>query len=419
MVDISKELDKNILNESFSSKRPHLFNDDRTTFKQLKELFTNVFDGKMMKFSKKVPSIDVYLTTRDGDWYVSSYLRPKEEYPIGNAMKLRETEGDGQDAIKQSLDRIVECMKSIDPMLLNRYFANGNNRMHIKLICPPDGCSSFYNGSCFGTYNGIDCFSKGKKIGNDKKTSFELFKILKVCPSLNYEFSEVTPDQLTAIKACNDENEVLKQLINRLSKFIDGLGWGCSIHDYIQDRYSRYLVNKALEYGLDVSRNGSLVSELASRLSGTSSLRPTKSDLVTFAKREGIDVKSDNYKAFLDDVENNAQQTNSDIMLPIEKVLYFALANAACNVLGYASIDPNPKAKKFLHQIASDMFYNCKSIDDCAFDASKLDAMKKALAKICTYKDIAPKEVRVMNNGTPYSIACECEKFDKMHSLIG
>ena len=33
MVDISKELDKKILEESFSSKKSHIFNDDKTTFK--------------------------------------------------------------------------------------------------------------------------------------------------------------------------------------------------------------------------------------------------------------------------------------------------------------------------------------------------------------------------------------------------
>jgi len=110
-----------------------------------------------------------------------------------------------------------------------------------------------------------------------------------------------------AVKNCKDERTVLKQLVDTLSKLVDGIGWGCTIRDYVQDRYSRYLVNKALEHNLDVSKKGALVDELTSRLSGTSALRPTKSDLATFAKREGIDIKSDNYKAFLDDIEQNAE----------------------------------------------------------------------------------------------------------------
>ena len=114
----------------------------------------------------------------------------------------------------------------------------------------------------------------------------------------------------------------------------------------MQDRYSRYLVNKALEHGLDVSKKGAFVDELTSRLSGTSRLRPTKSDLATFAKRESIDIKSDNYKAFLDDIEQSAEATNKDIMSPIENALYFALSNAVNAVLSYIALDPSPKAQK-------------------------------------------------------------------------
>lgn len=203
-----------------------------------------------------------------------------------------------------------------------------------------------------------------------------------------------------------------------MAKLVDGIGWGCTIRDYVQDRYSRYLVNKALEHGLDVSKKGNFVDELTSRLSGTSSLRPTKSDLATFAKREGIDIKSDNYKAFLDDIEQHAEQTSKDILFPIENALYYAVSTAANIVLSYASLDPNPKAKKLAQQIASDLFAVCTSIEECQLDPTKIDAMKKALVKVCAYKDIAPKEVRIVNGGVPYSVACECSKLDKIFKTI-
>ena len=141
---------------------------------------------------------------------------------------------------------------------------------------------------------------------------------------------------------------MLQNILAALGKLIDGIGWGCSLKYYIQDRYARSIVNKALEYGLDVSKNGAFVDELAARLSGTSSSRPTKSDLVTFAKREGIDCKSQEYKDFLDDVESSAEQTSKEIIAPIENVMYYALSKAANNVLAMMALDPNPKAKKLL-----------------------------------------------------------------------
>lgn len=99
MVDIRNEIDKIVLVESFSSKKPHIFNDDKTTFKQLKDLFTSIFDSRVIKFSRKVPKLDAYLTVKDGNWFVSSYLRPEQQYPIGNASKLHESGADSKDAV--------------------------------------------------------------------------------------------------------------------------------------------------------------------------------------------------------------------------------------------------------------------------------------------------------------------------------
>lgn len=73
-------------------------------------------------------------------------------------------------------------------------------------------------------------------------------------------------------------------------------------------------------------------------------------------------------------------------MSPIENAIYYAVSNAANIILGYAALDPNPKAKKLAQQIAGNLFAVCNSIEDCAFDSSKLDAMKKALSKACAYK---------------------------------
>ena len=133
----------------------------------------------------------------------------------------------------------------------------------------------------------------------------------------------------------------------KLQALIDGVGWGCSIDSYIQDKYSRYIINKALEHGLDVSRNSAFVNELVARLSGAK-LRPTKSDLVTFAKREGLDCKSDDYKSFLSDIEANALEMSSEIVAPIENVIWYAVAMALKNLLGYMAVDPNAKTQKFL-----------------------------------------------------------------------
>ena len=75
---------------------------------------------------------------------------------------------------------------------------------------------------------------------------------------------------------------------------------------------------------LDVSRSSEFVVELANRLSNVSGKKPTRSDLVTFAKREGLDCKSDSYKSFISDVEDNAVAANDEIIKPLEDLIIYA-----------------------------------------------------------------------------------------------
>ena len=193
-----------------------------------------------------------------------------------------------------------------DEVFMNKCFANGKNRAHIGLVCPPEGCNGAYGDKCFLVFKGIDCFNdKGKCIGSDEDLGVKFLYKLNSSDSLKQELAQVPIEKIRCMKKCKDEVKVLEEVIAALSKLVDGLGWGCSLKYYIEDKYSRYIINKALEHGLDLSKNGQLANELVSRLSGAG-LRPTKSDLVTFAKREGVDFKSDAYKQFLEDLEATA-----------------------------------------------------------------------------------------------------------------
>ena len=420
MVDIKTELDRKLIEESFSSRRPKLLNNCKTTFKQLKDAFTSLLSNGMLKFTKNVPKADVYLTTTDGNWFVSSYLRPKQKYPIGNAMKLRECDTDDKRAMAEcALNDVVKCLKSIDPVLLNRFFANGSNKLLLSLAFHPCGCQLDGKSKCFIEFKGLDSFSNGKKVGSDEKSGVELYKTLHSSPFLADEFAEITPEQLIAVKRCANGESALGKATKQLAKLVDGLGWNSTVEDYIEDRYSRYLVNKALEHRIDISKNGQLANELVARLSGISDVFPTKSDIATFAKREKIDIRSDAYKAFLDDIESNAADTSASIVSPLEKTVYYVVANAANNILCYAALDQSKDAKKLAREVASELFSIAQSIEDCTFSRDGIDALKKAASKICRYAEVAPRDVIVMNGGTPYRVECALDEAEKIKELVG
>ena len=77
----------------------------------------------------------------------------------------------------------------------------------------------------------------------------------------------------------------------------DGLGWRCTLDQYVDDKYSRHIVNAAMKHGIDVSRDSQFVKSIVRRLAEIAARgKPTKSDLATYA---------------------NAQQTNDEVLGPI------------------------------------------------------------------------------------------------------
>ena len=101
---------------------------------------------------------------------------------------------------------------------------------------------------------------------------------------------------------------------------------------------------------------------------------------------------------------------SNEIISPIEKVICYAVSCVANNVIAMMSVDPNPQAQKLLKSVATSLFDAKQSLDECSFDISSLQDLKKALSKLCAYQDLAPTEVRIMYNRMPYSFACDCKK---------
>lgn len=77
----------------------------------------------------------------------------------------------------------------------------------------------------------------------------------------------------------------------------------------------------ATKSGLDLDRSSDFVSELADRLSAVSGRKPTKSDLITYAKHDGIDFKSEEYKKFIELMDSTIDEVNTQLIRPIENLV--------------------------------------------------------------------------------------------------
>ena len=393
MIDLCKELDQALaLNESAVGKGrvKHIFDDGELTFAEIRDILTKVFSGDL-KMTEKVDGIPVFITYKDGDFCgccsPKDVAKPMAFKKMCNCCKAAEA----REAFSASLDDLALALEKLDPVLLNKYFANGQNFMKCQLVYPLEGKLHDYNGKCFVTFDTLGCYdSNFKEVGQDKESAEALFNELKANDALKQENTEISKPAILKIKSLVNAKKILQKVLAKLNEFINGVGWKCTINDYVLDRYSRYLVNKALEHGLDVSRSSEFVVELANRLSNVSGKKPTRSDLLTFAKREGLDCKSDSYKSFISDVEENAAAANDEIIKPLEDLIIYAGIQLMKCIEGFMAADPSQEAKKALASLDGTI----TSIKEGEYELSpeKIAAFKKNLAKIENYHEMLPAE---------------------------
>lgn len=86
--------------------------------------------------------------------------------------------------------------------------------------------------------------------------------------------------------------------------------------------------------------------ELVDRMSCVSGRRPTKSDLAVFAKRDGIDVKSEQYKKFVKLIDETSDEANQEVIAPLEDLVVYAGTQLMQQLQGYVALDPSATAKK-------------------------------------------------------------------------
>ena len=414
MIDIENIYDDLMLCESFSTPK-YIFDDGDLTFADIRDILTKLFSGGLT-MTEQVDGIDLLITCKDGNVCAA----PAPKY-LKQPMCIKDTccavcskQPENERYVEASLNDISNAIKSLDQMKLNKYFANGKNFMNCRLICP-DTQDQTSDGKCFVVLNGLKCFNdKFKDVGEDKESAEALFNDINQSKCIDQSQFELSQPAILKLKNVCKSKNILAKINAALSQFINGLGWRSTLNDYIQDRYSRYIVNKALKYGVDVSKSSPFVSELASRLSNVSGRKPTKSDLMTFAKRSGIDYKSDAYKNLIDDLESNAEQTNVDIVRPIENLIAYAALMLIRNVEGYMYADRSNAAKKTLSQL--DTSLDDMNESDVKITPQTIQAFKKNLAKIDKYYETMPKTgIAVTYKGKVYKL---CPNFGDAHAIL-
>lgn len=330
-----------------------------------------------------------YITFKNNDFLISpNELGSENSVPLktakANIWKLPKQQ---HPYMEKTLKDIYNTISTID----GNFFENGKNYLKCIMTSPLKDHEKEYDNKFLVVFPEVAQFDAGmNKIDGTPEHASEILNTAKTCPCL----ACMQDEQIAALKRvekCKAQLEVLK---NQLEKMTDGLGWRCSFDQYIEDKYSRYIVNAAMKHGIDVSHNSQFVKTLVKRLAEIAARgKPTKSDLATYAKSDKVDFKSEACRNFLTDIEQNANQTNIEILEPVYKFTKI-LSQIVCNIIKAISLFDASNDVKIINK--------CKALRE---NDTVLD--RKDMSTILKYCDHGPKTKIVGCNGKLYSMTTD------------
>ncbi len=398
MIDI-KSIYKKVLTESKASRLRHLFDDGTMTFDDFRNTFNNVFKGKT-GISRNVKKIPLSITYKDGQYALANDKNSvKEPFTIDKVCQKCKCTGPLKDALTNTISSLMKALDKLDQKDKNSIFANGQNFYSVDVVVPPEKHLADYGNRCFLQRNKVNCYDNTfKNVVEDDDNTNKLAEKLKLDKAIAECGLEVSPETIERLKASTSPDEALKEVLEDLSKIVDGIGYKATVNDYVKEQYAKYIVNNALRQGIDLYANSDFVQELIARLSYISDHRPNRADLITYAKRDGIDFKCPEYKELIDFLEQNAEETNTQIMKPIEDLVLKAGVLLIKCLIGMVAADPRKSAKKLLPELDS-MILSLNQGDE-GLTPDKVHKFRKCMQKLNGYQASIPEEgILIMHNG--------------------
>lgn len=382
----------------------HLFDQGQLTFAEIRDIFKKLFTGKL-SVTEKVDGMNLNVTYKDGQIMASrNKATLKDPMSIKDVEKKFDGKGEIKTAFVKSLKDLQNAFKALDRTDLNKFFANGKNFMSIEIVYPSTRNVVHYGNRCLIVLHGLNAFDeKGRRVTQDKQSASELFEKLQANDALKQKTFEITSPIVLKLKNIKDVASALEDILADLDKIVDGLGYKATVADYAQERFKKYIVNVATKAGIDLNRNSDFVSELADRLSDVSGRRPTKSDIATYAKKEGLDVSSTEYKDFINMLDASVKDANTEVIMPLEDIVAKAGNILMKNMSGYVALDPAQSSQKLAAQL-DDVI---KQFDDRnGLTPQKISAFKRNLNKLERYgKQAIPAEGLVfIYKGKPWKL---------------
>lgn len=226
-------------------------------------------------------------------------------------------------------------------------------------------------------------FSEIRAVLNNLFTCNVQFSDVLAEDDVGDEVKEINAEIAECIKGTIKPQDALKEVLESLDKIAESVGYKATLNDYIKDAFAKKIVKCAHEHDIDVNKNSLFVSELADRLNILGFKRPTKSDLATFAKREGIKPSDSKYTEFLTALDEAVEVSQMEITHPVEEMLVNCAKLLGKIVLLPACIEQTNESKQFCK--CCDRFYKNYSDKKLEINDNSIGDVREFLTNIQDY----------------------------------
>lgn len=393
----------NLMSESKISHFKHLFQDGTLTFDDMRNVFNSVFSGKTT-ISKKVNKIPLFITYKDGEFAIANDDNSvKEPFSIDKVCAKCKCSGLTKDAVANTLTTFMKPLYNMQQTDLNSIFANGQNYYSIDLVIPPEKYFKDYNNKCFIQCNKVKSYdSTFKNIVEDDTNTTKLAEYLNLNKDVDQSNDELSKDCINKLKQSTSPDAALKMVLDALAKIVDGIGYKATVNDYVRERYAKHIVNVALQKGIDLYHNSDFVNELIARLSYVANHKPNRADLITYAKRDGVNWKCPEYRELIDQLESVSDQTNDEIIKPIEQLVLLAGVLIMKCFIGLVASDPRHSVRKLLLELESTI--QALETDD-VITPEKIKIFRHCMKNLDQYQTTLPEDgIMFMYKGKVYNL---------------
>ena len=421
------------LTESKKKRPLHLFEDGEMTFGQIRNIVEDIFQKDIVSVVPRKPAAQIGVTCKDGKVLaILNGVNPSSPVVSEKLMSGYKASKQFKEAFEKSMADIEKNISKLSIEEQDEIFDKGHLYAKFDLIAPAKdakGNEAFKDNRFLVFPAGIahytDKFDCEQPITEaENEIAQRIFSVFGVTQQDNtkhpenldpfaQELYKLTKENAEAFAKCPRRKEAVQEVATLLNELIDGLGYRATLNDYVKERYERKIINAATKAGLEIRRSSDFVSEMVDRLSTMTSRRPTKGDLATYAKREGVDVNSENYKKFLDTIESTLDTDNYEMLKPVSKLLNRICVLFLQSLLGYASMCD----QKLQNQItvALDALESSGEMTE-----ANISILKKLFNNLrefeAAHKD--GDEFVVSKGGKPYTIKCRFPSIDSLGTSI-